>query len=349
MTTESVVRQELMPKGGIESYNEFRQQLVRMQDENKRTVFDYESPMGNRDARSYIYKLRQTKSAVDKVRQQEKAISLEYGRRVDAEAKQIVLEIEGMIEVHAKPLEIIEERERQRVQTIRDQIEWMFAASFARDESGFALDSASLQTLLEKVKNVTVGESFGEFALEAAQVKDAAVSSIEKNLVLAIKNEAEAAELAYLRKDSEERERRDREELLRREGEERAKKEIEVKAQQERDRAEIKAKADRETATKRELELKLKVEHAEREKIEAQQRADNAVKETEARLKREAEKKAKIEAEAIARREADTKHKAKINTAAATALFKNGISDNNARLVVTLIAQGKIPHVKIQY
>ena len=71
----------------IAVYDEFRGQLSELRDANAKTVFDYEDPKGNKDARSHVYKLRQTKSAVEMARKEEKAESLAYGRRVDEQAQ----------------------------------------------------------------------------------------------------------------------------------------------------------------------------------------------------------------------------------------------------------------------
>src|SRR3954454_6832415 len=80
-------------------YNPFRAELAEFKAQNATLIFDYESPKGNKEARSHVYKLRQSKAAVEKARKEEKAASLEYGRKVDAEAKTIMEEIEAMIAV----------------------------------------------------------------------------------------------------------------------------------------------------------------------------------------------------------------------------------------------------------
>src|SRR3990167_3162589 len=113
----------IKPTTAIAVYDEFRAQLAELKEHNAKLLFDYEDPKGNEEARSHVYKLRRTKAAVDKARQAEKAASLEYGRRVDSEAKEIIGEIEAMIEVHVKPLAEIEEREKKRVARHTDKIE----------------------------------------------------------------------------------------------------------------------------------------------------------------------------------------------------------------------------------
>ena len=95
----------------LAAYSEFRAQLSKLREENASLIFDYHDPKGNKEARSHIHKLRRTKGAVESVRKEEKAASLAYGRRVDAEAKAIIGEIEDMIEVHERQIKEIEEAE----------------------------------------------------------------------------------------------------------------------------------------------------------------------------------------------------------------------------------------------
>lgn len=117
-------------------FADFKKQLEDAKVLNEQTVFDYEDNKGNKDARSHIYKLRQTVSAVDKVRKAEKAESLEYGRAIDSTAKEISEELRSMISVHETPIKAIEDREKQRkqliennIQSIKDSVELLFFTS----------------------------------------------------------------------------------------------------------------------------------------------------------------------------------------------------------------------------
>lgn len=56
----------------ISAYDPFRAQLAELKTNNEKAVFNYEDPAGNKEARSHIYKLRKTKSAVDRVRKDQK-------------------------------------------------------------------------------------------------------------------------------------------------------------------------------------------------------------------------------------------------------------------------------------
>ena len=102
-------------------------------------------------------------------------------------------------------------------------------------------------------------------------------------------------------------------------------------------------------AIQRERELKEQAERAEREKLEAQKRAEQAEKDAEARAKAQAEAAKRKEIEEQARREADKKHRGKINSAALKGLVDGGIDETTGRAVIVLIAEGKIPNVTIRY
>lgn len=318
----------------IVAYNEFRAQLAELKEINSSTFFNYEDPKGNKEARSHIYKLRQSKAAVEKVRKAEKAASLEYGRQVDAQAQEIVGELERMIQVHQEPLDRIEQRERERIEKHQARLAQMRNALLDIGE----LSAAALRARLAEVESIAVDEAWQEFMAEAGVTKDQSLTGLKTAIAKREKYEAEQAELARLRQEAEERARREREERIAKEAEERARAEAERAAQAERD-----------AAARRELELKLQAERAQREKQEAEQRAANAARETEERLRREQEAEAKRIAEEAEARAKDKAHRAAVNKAAAEALLQAGITIEQAQAVVVLIVKKAVPAVSLTY
>jgi hypothetical protein len=83
----------------------------------------------------------------------------------------------------------------------------------------------------------------------------------------------------------------------------------------------------------------------EKEKLEAEQRAENAAKAEREKIRLEQEAR---DAE-IAQGEADTKHRGEINREAASCLVECGLSEDQAKKVVTAIVKGLIRNVKIIY
>ncbi|PHR03340.1 MAG: hypothetical protein COB29_13280 [Sulfitobacter sp.] len=318
----------------ITAYKPFQVQLSDLEKENKKLVFDYEDKKGNKDARSHIYKLRQSRSAVEKVRVAEKKESFEHGKKVDAEAKVITDKFGVMIEVHAKPIREIEEREETRKADIAARIERM--SSLASGISN--LSSSEIGERLSELKAIDLNESFGEFLAEAGTTKDSALTALEDAHTAALKGEAEQAELIKFRKEAEEREQKDREEKIRLDAAANAKADAERKAADEKAEIERKAQAEKDAAEKRELTLKLEKEDAERRAAEAVEQAKREQQEEADRLEAESKK-----------REANKRHRTSVMKKAMKALVTGGIPKDHAREALNLILSGTVPNVSISF
>lgn len=319
--------------GGIAVYNQFRAQLAELRANNAAVVFDYASEKGAKEARSHIYKLKKTKGAVEACRKEEKAASLEYGRRVDAEAKEIASQIDEMIEVHERPLREIEQREAERKQEILNKLGRLsgyLALSGLSSEQGSAKRA--------ELDAIEIDESYAESMAPATKLKKDALAHLDALIAAAKQQEAEAAELERLRKETAAREQAERDARIAAEATARAEAKAAARAEQERKASEA-----------RELAERQKAERAEREAQEAIAKAERAAKEAEDRVRREAEAKAKAEAEAAAKREANKAHRARINNAAVEALMALAISRELGEAIVTAIAKGEIPAVSIAY
>lgn len=182
-----------------------------------------------------------------------------------------------------------------------------------------------------------------------------------------------------------ERERIEREEQMKRDAAEAAKKQAEAEAQAkiaeaerkereaqeaaaraERDRvaAEERAKIEKEMAAKeaerKEQEAKEAAAQSERDRLAAEERAkvekELAVKEAERKAREEADRKERERLAEQARqkaedeaRQVDVAHKKKLNNEAVAALVANGIEQDQAKQIITLIAKGLIANVTINY
>lgn len=330
------------PKSAVAEYQPFYAQLAELEQANTALVFDYESTKGNKEARSHIHALRQTKGALERTREAAKAESLRIGRAVDSEAKEIKARIDAMIDVHQAKIDEIEKREADRVAAIRLRLTALSEIHADKSAADYRYHIATLEA-------VVIDDSWQEFTAEAAKAKDASLREHRTLLAARVKADDEAAELARLRAEAADRERKDREAQIAREAEARA-------AAQ----AEEKARAEREAADRRELELKLAAENAERRRIEAEQKAERDAKEAAVRAETEKARAvaaeqarvaavARAEAEAAATREANKAHKKRINNAALSALVEGGLTDEQAKVCITLIAEGKVPAVQINY
>lgn len=344
----SAAEQEVLKAtdGGIAAYSEFRAQLATLRAENSALVFDYADPKGNKEARSHIHKLRRTKGAVESARKTEKAASLEYGRKVDAEAKDIIGEIESMIDVHERPILEIEEREEARKQAILNRI----GAICRFLEVPVGLSADAYREALAELDALPVDESLDESMAAGVKHKKDATAHLSALLADAEKREAEAAELARLRAEAAAREQAEREQRIAEEAAAKAKADAEAAAERGRLQAEAAAKREQEAAAARERTERERAERAEAEAKAAQERAARAAQEAVERERREAAAREEAERAAATKREADKAHRAKINGAAVDALMDGAdLSREQAEAVVTMIAKRQVPAVTISY
>jgi len=337
-------------------YNEFRAQLQELKKRNAMLVFDYTSKAGNKEARSYVHTLRRTKTAVDAARKAEKAASLEYGRKVDAEAKEIITQVEEMIDVHQSELDRIEREEIEREAAIRARLE---AINFTMQEL-LQSPSGELKDVLAQVKSIALDDSFGELLPEAALRKDDAITKLESAIIQVSKREAEQEEYARLKSAEDERERKEREARLIAEEQARQVAAVEAALKAERERADREAMAAAQAAEKRERDAKEALEQAEIRRVAAEKKAEDdriaaeakAIADREAAVlaeKLRAQKEAARKAAEDAKREADQLHVATIQQAVIGALRDMGMLAEAAHAVVQAIHAGEIPHVKIVY
>ena len=333
----NALAQVLEPVSEIAVYTPFRTELAEFKANNAALVFDYEDPKGNKEARSHVYKLRQSRAAVDRARKDEKAASLEYGRKVDAEAKEIMDEIDAMIAVHAAPLEEVEQRERAHVVHIKAQIRHI-------EDCGNGVIGGEPQPFpilfRELEEKIVVDDSFGEFELEARKSKDMALARLKNAFAQHQEREAERAELERLRAEVAERERAAEKERAERDRMEAQARKAEADALAAKEAEERRAR-EKEEAHQREIGLERKAAEA------AERRVAEAVEQERLRVQREAEAKA---ADA-AKREANMRHVNKVLSDIVKALGEQGLGlpDVMVNAVITAIREGRVPHVTITY
>ena len=313
---------------------------------------DVSTKKGRDAIASTAYKVAKGKTALDKLG---KDLVDEMKREpaiVDAERKRMRDLMDQWKEEIRKPLTDWEEAEEARQARHKAGIEWFQL----RAKEHHDLDLQELRSSLTEVEGKVVDAAWEEFEAEAHRAKAKAVEALAAAVAAREKHEAEQAELAKLRAEAAAREQKDREERIAREAAERAQREAEAKAQAEREAA-IKREAEAAAAAeRREMELKLAAERAEREKADAIQREQQAKADAE---RREAEAVAaeqrrvaaiaEAEAKEAKRREADKAHKTAINRAALDAFVQGGMTEECAKLAVTLIAKKAIPAVSITY
>ena len=346
MTTETL--------DALQPYSEVKAAIAKMKSESAGLTFDYETPKGNKLARSHVASLRSVKGDIERKRKELKAEALEYGRKVDAVAKELTGEIEAMIEVHQGPLDLIESREEARVAKLEERIAKI---TWTLERIAWLKTAAECSAKILEVERALEAGEWAEFSQRAIDVARDSLSALRARRDDLTRQEAEAAELARLR---EEQAKRDAENRAKLEAEARAKREEEIRAQAEAKAKREAADAAMAEARKKEAEAQAAI-NAERERLNAKlrkaeieaekarrEKAESEAKAAEAQVRaaRESEEKRKADAE----RAANVKHREKILKAAAAALTQFGVEPGQVSFqVVEAIAAGKIPHVKIEF
>lgn len=221
-----------------------------------------------------------------------------------------------------------------------------------------------LDALRDRVRQPLTDWEFAEearaeaerLAKELAEAEETAYA--EHSLWLRQKEiEAKEADLARQeeeRKQSEEATRLKKEQLerdakIKREAAETARKQAEEAAQSKIREAERKEREAQEAAARAERERIAAIERAKVEKEMAIKEEQRKAKEKTERVERdrlaaEAQKKAEDD-----KRAANRKHQSNINSEALAAFVKNGVDEEQAKKVITLIAKGFIDHIRIAY
>lgn len=316
----------------IVQYNDVRAEVNALKELNRNLAFAYETPDGNKNARSHIFKMRQKKADVERVRKAAKADALEYGRKVDAVAEELKDELEAMIAVHQKPINEIEEREARRL----------------AEEERIAAEAKAEAERIERARQQAI--------IDAERVEAARV----------------ATEFAEFRRQQEiERIRREAADNARAQAEAKAKSEADAAAARERAAIESANRAEREKQEAIIAAERAKVE-AERQKVEAEKRAIQAAADAAAKAKADQAEAVRLAVVEQARKEqeardaADKKAKAKADAEAAklktkavrSALIKEiaesiinntghviGVSPHISEQIAEAIADGKISRV----
>lgn len=315
-------------------------------------VPDVTTKKGRDSIASIAYKVAKSKTALDNIGKDLVAELKDVPKKIDAERKWMRDTLDQWRDDVRAPLTAWEDAEEKRVANHKQGIAWFDL----RAQENHDLDAEELRSTISEVDARIVDESWEEFEAEAHRAKSKALESLNAALAAREKHHAEQAELARLRAEAAAREQKEREERIAREAADRAQREAEAKAQAEREAVIRREQETKAAAERRELELKLAAERAEREKSEAVQREQQAkadaerkaAEAVEAEKRRMAEKEAAEVAEAK-RREQDKAHKGAINRAAMEAFINGGMSEDAAKLAVTLIAKKAIPAISIAY
>lgn len=314
-------------------------------------VPDVSTKKGRDAIASIAYKVAKGKTALDNIGKDLVAELKDVPKKIDAERKRMRDLLDLWKDEVRRPLTEWEAAEEARQTRHKAGIELIQQAAATHDFS-----AETLRTTLAGIEARVIDSSWEEFEAEAHRAKAKTLETLQKAIAEREKHEAEQAELSRLRAEAAAREQKEREDRIAREAAEQAQRQAEAKAQAEREAAIRREQEAKAAAELREMELKLSAERAEREKTEAIQREQQAKADAERRAadaviaeQRRVAALAAAEAAEAQRRERDKVHKASINRTALEAFVQGGMTEEYAKLAVTLIAKKSIPAVSIAY
>lgn len=301
-------------------------------------VPDVTTKKGRDRIASLAYKVAKSKTALDSAG---KSLADQLNAQlkpINSERKIIRDELDKLKDEVRKPLTDYENAETERVSSIKTRIQW-FADICIIDGDDIGISSSRLSERLASVSLVDIDDSFQEFKSDAVLAKNSATEFLTLTIARTEKLEAEKAELERLRKESEEREKAEREKQIAEEAAAKAVSEAQEAAAKEKARHEqlIKEAAEREEKMKQDA-------------IQAKVDSDAAIER--ARLQevaRQVAEKEQAERERAAR-EADIENQRAVNNSAVSSLISvSGITEDQAKQIVSAIAKGLVNRVSISY
>ena len=168
--------------------------------------FNYDTREGDKAARSHVNKLRLIKGNIERQRKAAKEYALDYGRQVDAKARELTEQVESLIRPHQAQLEAVAAREAQRVAAHEARLK----KAEALGRLAFGTTAAEFRQLLEALDQESI-EGLEEFTDRVAAAITKSRQALTTALAAAEKAEAQAAELQRLQAEAAERQREEAE------------------------------------------------------------------------------------------------------------------------------------------
>ena len=333
--------------------------LNKIAEEAKSLVLDVSTQHGRKEIASQSFNVAKSKTFLDDMGKKLGEEARAKINAINADRKRAWDFLENLQKEVRKPLTEFEEKEKARI---------------AQHETELTLLSpimSSDPTISEIVAEIDLingrhsSRNWEEFKARADAAHKQSIENLLAEEELRKKRDAEHAELARLRAEQAERElqeaerqRMEREEQIKREAAEAARIAAEEKAASEiaaQKASEEKAKREAEEAHERARKAEeARIASEERAKADSKEAAERAERKMQAAVEAERQRAAaaaKAEADAAVKREADKKHKARINNEILVALAELDcvLGKVSAKAIVIAIAEGKIPHVKILY
>jgi colicin import membrane protein len=295
---------------------------------------------GRKAIASIAYKVARSKTALDEMGKSLVAEWKHKAAKVDEERRRIRDECDRIKDEVRRPLTEWEEEEKRFAAVQMNNIALLDALG---ENLPPDLTSADIRGRLDQLKAMTAE---GKFPLAYIGLANRSARNVENALMRAL-GEVETREVEQARRaaqEAEEAQRRQKahDEQIAAEAAERASREAAEALEREKQRA-AKEKADADARLAREKAKREADAHAAKERL---------AREREAATQRERERIAKEqerERQAAERREANERNRKRVAKAAVEAMVANGFLPRDAETIFSLIAEGKVPHVSVQW
>lgn len=296
--------------------------------------FDLSTPKGEKEARSYIAKLRTERADVKRAKDIAKAGVLAKGRAIDAQANELTAEYTTIIDARYAPIEEAETREKNRVKAHQDALDLLRQLGALTNEP-VPLDA--LKARLKRLEDFCIDATFEEFMAEASTLRTDGIAALQLQITREQEILDRDAELEKLREKQAETDRLAREEQIRKDAT--AKAEREAKEREETVKRKAKARED---------EAAQAIIDAAAASKKREEAAAQEVRDAFARQEAEKQRLADEEAEAERIRQADARHRTAIEDAVLDHLTEI-LGSVAAGSVLEELVDGRVPHVEIQY
>lgn len=356
MTTKTEVTTEVteLPSLPVAYTAESLEQLFdKVKAEVEAHVPDIETVEGRKHIKSLAAKISSSKTAIDKPMREYLREIKALPKVVEKNARESVERFDTLRDATLKPLADAQASQDAIIERM-DEIVRMCSQD--------GLTSDTVRLLVDEVAEVEVETTFWpELIKKAKASRDGAIAVVESTLARIIRDEGQSAELERLRKEAEENAQRERDRQIAEAAAQKAQEEERQRAEQrildernkaEKDRlAKLKAEQDKADAEQRlkDAEAKAKAD-AELAEAQAKERervaAENAKKYAEEQQALEIQRQKDEEQ----RRADDKAHRVAINRAAlADLIAQAGLSEEQAKSVITAVAKGLVANIKIHY
>lgn len=173
-------------------FDEVAATIAEWKAENVKLAFAYDTPQGEKDARSHIAKLRKVKTKVSEIHKEAKAEALAFGRRLDAKKNEYNGEVDGMIKVHKDPLDAIEAEKQALIDAEKKR--------FEEEEIKRLADLEAREAAVKEAEDkVARDAALEERAEREKRIAEEAAATAKARAEQKAKAEAEAKELAAIK------------------------------------------------------------------------------------------------------------------------------------------------------